>query len=401
MGPRLGHLAVTAAALVLLAGCSAAPSRTYEGVTDAGEPDGADTLDDPDGTIPRLRIELAADGYSKPLFVTHAGDGSGRFFVVEQAGRIRVSDGPGGPAGVYLDIRDAVSSGGERGLLSAAFSPDFASDRALYVYYTDLAGDTVVSRLRESDGRADPGSEEVLLSIDQPYSNHNGGQLAFGADGYLYVGTGDGGSADDPQDNAQDPYSLLGKLLRLDVSGDGPYSIPADNPWADGAGAAPEVWALGLRNPWRFSFDRETGDLWIGDVGQNAREEIDFQPAASDGGENYGWRVFEGTRVSAPGDPSPKSPVMPVTEYGREEGFSVTGGYVYRGPSMPGLTGVYLFADYGSGTVWGLLRSGSDRERVTLFETDLAVSSFGEDEDGELYLADLASGGVYTIVGTD
>jgi glucose/arabinose dehydrogenase len=384
---------------ILLAGCSGGPvADTYEGLTPSQDGPAADepTAADP---LPAMRLELAWSGFEQPLYLTHAHDGSERVFVVEKGGRV-IAISPDGSRSTYLDVSDAVSTNSERGLLSIAFSPRAAADARVYLDYTDRDGTTVVSRMLERDGRADPSTEEVLLTVEQPYSNHNGGQLAFGPDGYLYVGLGDGGSGGDPEDNGQDPTTLLGTILRLDVSGTSGYAIPPDNPFA-GGGGAPEVWAYGLRNPWRFSFDRETGDLWIGDVGQNAWEEIDFQSADSDGGENYGWRVFEGTHLFAPDDPRPKSPVEPVHEYVHDEGSSVTGGFVYRGEDIPGLRGWYVFGDYTSGAVWGLRRDGTDVEVRDLFETELSLASFGEDVSGELYAVDIRGGAVYRLVAAD
>jgi glucose/arabinose dehydrogenase len=392
-------------ALVAAAGCSQPPAETYQGVGDAGADDadagGEDVAGESAGDvpIPPLRLDLRWDGFEQPLHLTHAGDGSGRVFVSEKTGRAYSIDA-GGTRALYLDLSADVSTNSERGLLSIAFSPAFADDAAVYASYTDRTGTSIVSRFTEVAGRLDAGSETVLLAIEQPYANHNGGLIAFGPDGHLYVGLGDGGSGGDPGNRAQDQTTLLGKMLRIDVSGAG-YAIPPDNPFADGADGRPEIWALGLRNPWRFSFDRVSGDLWIGDVGQNAWEEIDRQPGSSDGGENYGWRVFEGTHVFEPDDPAPKAPVEPVHEYPRGDGVSVTGGFVYRGEAMPGLQGVYVFGDYGSGTVWGLEARDGAWERTTLFDTDLSIASFGEDESGELYVIDIASGGIYGLVAAD
>jgi glucose/arabinose dehydrogenase len=245
---------------------------------------------------PEIGLSIAYEGFSRPVQMTHAGDGSGRLFVVEQWGRIQVIEDGEILETPFLDISDRVSCCGESGLLGLAFPPGFSVKRYFYVNYTDIDGDTVVARyhLSGDDNLADADSEEVILTIDQPFGNHNGGQLAFGPDGYLYIGTGDGGSAGDPNNRAQDRLSLLGKILRIDVeSGQRPYSVPPSNPFADLDDAQPEIWALGLRNPWRFSFDRETGDLYIGDVGQNSFEEVNVQLASSNGGENYGWRTFE------------------------------------------------------------------------------------------------------------
>ncbi len=308
----------------------------------------------------------------------------------------------------FLDLAGQMeTSGSEQGLLSMAFDPDYAENGRFYVGYTGLDSTNVISRFEVSAGDpnlADADSERVLISVADPYRNHNGGLVAFGPDGYLYAGLGDGGSGGDPEENAQDVSALLGKILRLDVSGefdsDEPaYRIPDDNPFVNQDGAAPEIWSYGFRNPWRFSFDRENGDLYIGDVGQNAWEEINFQPAESTGGENYGWNLLEGTHCFPEGaDCDPEGTVLPVAEYGHDLGYSVTGGYVYRGESAPDLVGVYVFADYGSGHVWGLARDGYGAWQTSEpVETDLRVSSFSEDASGELYVTSF-DGTVYRVV---
>lgn len=349
-----------------------------------------------------LGFELIADGFSQPLFVTGAGDGSGRLFVVEKTGRVMIVREGKRLEQPLLDLSGAVSTESERGLLGLAFPPDFLGTGVFYVDYTDRNGDTVVSRLAASGDSARQDSEEILLRIAQPYSNHNGGMLAFGPDGYLYIGTGDGGSGGDPQSNGQSLDTLLGKLLRIDVStraAQARYGIPSDNPFIDRSGARPEIWALGLRNPWRFSFDRETGDLWIGDVGQNEYEEINLQPAGSVGGENYGWNLYEGTHRFRAGPNTPTAGLMmPVIEYDHSAGRSVTGGYVYRGESIRGLAGAYVYGDFASGRVWGVRGTRSRKESREFDDTAFAISSFGEDDEGELYLTDLSGGAVYRIV---
>lgn len=330
-----------------------------------------------------------------------AGAGEGRLLVLEQPGRVRlVLDGVL-QADPFLDITDRVGSqGNEQGLLGIALHPRFAENGFFYLNYTDRAGTTVVSRFQTlADGaRADPASERILLTIEQPYANHNGGSLAFGPDGMFYIGTGDGGSAGDPQGNGQKLTTLLGKLLRIDVDGGDPYAIPADNPFADGPRGRGEIWAYGLRNPWRFSFDRLTGDLWIADVGQNAWEEINFQPAGAPGGVNYGWNFREGAHPYRGEPPAGLLLTDPVAEYPHPEGCSVTGGFVYRGEKFPEFFGIYLYGDYCNGRVWGLLRQpdGSWQSQL-LFETGTYLSSFGEDVRGELYLLDQRSGSVLTL----
>ncbi|MGH9204833.1 MAG: PQQ-dependent sugar dehydrogenase, partial [Vicinamibacterales bacterium] len=299
------------------------------------------------------------------MYLAHTGDGSGRLFVVEQRGRIYVIENGRRLETPFLDLTSLVSATGyERGLLSIAFHSDYASNGLFFVDYTRQSdGATVIARYHVSDDPnvADSDSGEILLTIDQPEANHNGGLVKFGPDGYLYIGMGDGGGAGDRHGtigNGQDPNALLGKMLRIDVNGGEPYAIPPSNPFANGTNARPEIWATGMRNPWRFSFDRTTGDLFIADVGQSAYEEINFQPASSSGGENYGWRIMEGAHCFNPGSGCDQSGLtLPVAEYGRQGGCSVTGGYVYRGSALPEWQGVYFYADFCSGEVWGLLRN--------------------------------------------
>jgi glucose/arabinose dehydrogenase len=345
-------------------------------------------------------LELVADGFDQPVQVVDPGDGSGRLFVVEQPGRIRIVDDGQVVPEPFLDISDLVGCCGERGLLSVAFHPDYATTGDVFVDYTDRNGDTVVARYHVSTtdpNRLDATSTESILTVDQPAANHNGGLLLFGPkDGDLYIGLGDGGGGNGQ--NGQDLSTLLGKILRIDVDGPagGPlYAVPPDNPFVDRPGARPEIWALGVRNPWRFSFDRVTGDLWIGDVGSATYEEVNFQPATSAGGENYGWDAMEGTTCRVAGGCDAFVP--PVSGFDRDEGCVVTGGYVYRGSAMPDLHGVYLFADYCSGRVWGLIRDTSSAwRRLGPVETGLRISSFGEDATGELYVVDI-EGAIYRL----
>jgi len=348
-------------------------------------------------------LQKIVDGLRRPTYLTHAGDGSGRLYITEQPGRVRVLQDGQLLATPFLDLTDRVGSrANERGLLSIAFSPDFPQSRRFFVNYTAHNGHTVVSGfIADADGlTADAASEWEVLRIEQPYANHNGGQITFGPDGMLYVGMGDGGSAGDPQNFAQNMRSLLGKMLRIDVSAssaDQPYRVPADNP-SLGAEARPEIWASGLRNPWRFSFDRLTGDLFIADVGQNKVEEVNFQPARR-GGQNYGWKFREGFEPFA-GDPGQIALTDPIHQYThREGGCSVTGGYVYRGAALPALVGAYIYGDYCSGLIWALRRNGAGEwQNETLFSTAANISSFGEDEAGELYVLD-HGGAIYKLVG--
>ena len=345
---------------------------------------------------------VVVEGLDQPLYLTNAGDG--RLFIVEKEGAIRlVQDGrlldeP------FLDIRDRVNAdSSERGLLSVAFHPDYAQNGRFFVNYTNLAGNTAVSAFQvgSSPNQADPGSESILLTIRQPYANHNGGQLQFGPDGYLYIGMGDGGSGGDPQGNGQNPSTMLGALLRLDVdqaADAAQYGIPADNPFVADAAKLPEIWATGLRNPWRFSFDRATGDLLIADVGQNQWEEVNFLPAGSPGGSNFGWNIMEGTHCYDRNTCDQTGLVLPVIDYRHEQGrCSITGGYVYRGSQFPTLGGVYFFGDYCSGEIWGMTAGEDGRfSAQVLYRSPSRIASFGEDAAGELYVVDI-SGGIYQI----
>lgn len=344
-------------------------------------------------------------GLKKPVFVTHAGDGSGRLFIVEQAGRILVAENGRVRETPFLNIRNKVNTNGsERGLLSVAFHPDYKTNGTFFVYYTGLPdGGTVVERYHVSNDPnvADENSAQMVLQFDQPEPNHNGGMLAFGPDGYLYVGLGDGGGAGDRHGavgNGQNLDTLLGKILRLDVTGD-TYRVPANNPFVGQANVKPEIWAYGLRNPWRFSFDRATGDLYIADVGQSNKEEIDFQPASSGGGENYGWRIMEGDECyDAAQDCKRGDLIAPIAVYSHDLGCSVTGGYVYRGQLYPWLVGKYIFADYCTGIVWTTARDANgkwDTNQAGKF--DDTISSFGQDEAGELYVVGHGNGVIYKL----
>jgi glucose/arabinose dehydrogenase len=347
-----------------------------------------------------LRLVPLAAGFDGPTGIVNAGDGSRRLFILEQAGTIRVVQGEAVLATPFLDLSDQVGTQhNEQGLLGLAFHPDYASNGIFFVHYSDLDGNTVISRFTVSDDPnvADADSEEPILQHEQPAGNHNGGQLAFGPDGYLYIGLGDGGGSGDRFDNAQNLGTLLGALLRVDVDGGAPYAVPADNPFVEDPDALGELWAYGLRNPWRFSFDRDTGALYIADVGQSAYEEIDFQAANSGGGENYGWPIMEGTHCYRAEECEQEGFVLPIAEYGHEDGCSVTGGYVYRGATWPALDGVYIFGDYCSGLIWGLFPVGDAVEMTLLLESGIMLSAFGEDEAGELYVVDHDDGGLYFV----
>jgi len=349
-----------------------------------------------------LTLEPLAEGLAKPVFAGHAGDGSGRIFVLEQAGRIVALNADGSQPQTFLDIRERVgSSASEQGLLGLAFDPQFLANGRLFVNYTDKNGDTVIARFQANPERtaADPASETTLLTAAQPATNHNGGILAFGPDGYLYAGLGDGGGADDRYENGQDLGTILGTLLRLDVSGEGAV-VPADNPFVGAENARPEIWAYGLRNPWRFSFDRLTGELWIADVGQNQWEEVNVQPAGSRGGENYGWPIMEGTHCFQASTCAQEGLILPATEYSHDLGCSITGGYVYRGVAQPALHGVYFYGDYCTGRIWGLAPAADGGwQPAELLKSDAQISSFGETEDGELLVVDYA-GNLFRLVDT-
>ncbi len=335
-----------------------------------------------------LRTRQIVAGIPSPTDIQNAGDGSGRLFLAQQNGIVRIFRDGALLAQPFLDIRAKTTGSGERGLLGLAFPPGFAQKQRFYVNYTNLKGDTVIALYRVSANPdiADVTSETVLLTVAQPFENHNGGQVRFGPDGFLYAGMGDGGSGGDPMGNGQNLGTLLAKMLRIDVESEpGIVKIPPTNPFVNRTGARPEIWAYGLRNPWRFSFDRSTGNLWIGDVGQDQYEEIDFQPASSTGGENYGWNRMEGLHCYLPGC-SMAGITLPVAEYSHTSECSVTGGFVYRGNVSPGLRGLYLYADYCSGRILGLERRGTVWVNQELLRTGLAIRTFGEDETGEIYL---------------
>lgn len=354
-----------------------------------------------------LKLELVplVTDLKRPTFITGANDGSNRLFFIEQQGRIYYVDAGSDRKHLFLDIRDVVNdTGNEQGLLGLAFHPDFKNNGLFFIDYSNAAGDNVLARYHVSADptQADAASAKILLTIPGLEPNHNGGMLAFGPDGYLYIGTGDGGGGGDRHGtigNGQNRNTLLGKILRLDVNGDA-YRVPDDNPFVNDANALPEIWAYGFRNPWRFSFDRAAGDLYIADVGQGSYEEIDFQPASSKGGENYGWRIMEGAHCYNPKENCDTSgSVEPIFDYTHDLGCSVTGGYVYRGVKFPSLVGQYLFADYCTGVVWATSRAPNgtwNTRQVARF--DDTISSFGQDDAGELYVAGHRSGTIYKLI---
>jgi len=344
--------------------------------------------------------------FQRPVGIYTPPDGTRRLFVLEQAGVIRVFPDEAGTSGseVFLDIRDRVNDGGnEEGLLGMAFHPDFATNGRFYLDYTaDGPRRTVVAGFRldlSEANRGDPASEEIVLEVPQPYANHNGGQIAFGPDGFLYIGLGDGGSGGDPQGNGQNPATLLGSILRIDVDARSAirgYGIPADNPFAgNGQGYREEIFAYGFRNPWRFSFDPPTGDLWAGDVGQNRIEEID----RVERGGNYGWNTMEGNECYEPSSGCDRAGlVLPVTQYTHQEGNSVTGGFVYRGSGIPALQGRYVYGDFGSGRIWALdASSPADPNPRQILDTNLNIASFGLDPSGELLICAF-DGKIYRLV---
>lgn len=379
--------------LVAVPGCS--EENSVLPITSSGD-------GDTNNPTPEVSTVTVASGLSQPVFICSPPDDHERLFIVEKAGRIKILRGGAILPTPFLDIVDRVGSGGnEQGLLGMAFDPDFASNGFFYVNYTDKTGSTVVARFGVSANAdvADVAGEGLILKVSQPFANHNAGMLAFSpVDGYLYIGLGDGGSGGDPRDNAQNPATALGKMLRVDVRQGLPYSVPDDNPYRGRADTLDEIWSFGLRNPWRYSFDRSTGDLYIGDVGQNRIEEIDYSPASSTGRENYGWRLKEGSDCFNPSQNCDGGLTLtdPIHQYSHSDPSSpcsVTGGYVYRGTAFPELAGTYFFGDYCSGEVWSLRYGGNTvtdfRDRTSeLGLSGVALASFGEDAAGELYIVD-------------
>ena len=346
-------------------------------------------------SFPPIQLTLLAGGLTQPVGLTHAGDGSGRLFIIEQPGRIRIVKNGRVQPTAFLDLSRTVTAGGERGLLGMAFHPKFSTNGRFFVNYTrrtDGGLQTFISEFHTdpTSDRAAWAGERVVMTVAQPYDNHNGGHLAFGPDGYLYIGLGDGGSANDPHNNGQTLSTLLGKMLRIDVdrrTGSNAYAIPPDNPFIGNKNAAPEIWAYGFRNPWRYAFDPATGRLYAGDVGQKAREEINLVEK----GRNYGWRIMEGT-VCTPGvNPACDTAglTLPILDYPRTDGTVVVGGAVYRGRAIPSLCGAYLYGDFGNGRLWGLRDDGAKiTAQALLLDTGRPISAFGEDEQRELYVVD-------------
>ena len=382
---RLLHLAAGASALALIAGSTTAQNLSTVKVAHAGS-------------------------LSSPLDLTSP-PGDPRLFVVEQnAADIEIIH-PDSSQNKFLDLSGKTSTGGERGLLGLAFHPDYASNGRFFVAYTRNNGNVRIEEYAVDStdpNLADPNQVQTIIVIPQPFSNHNGGCIKFGSDGMLYVGTGDGGSGNDPGNRAQDGQELLGKMLRFDVDIPSPF-IPNDNPFVGDPNVRDEIWALGLRNPWRFSFDRATGDLWIGDVGQNAREEVHWAPGTSAGAENYGWRCMEGFNCTGLSGCTCNDPILedPVHDYSHGFGCSITGGYAYRGP-IAGIQGTYFFGDYCSGRIWSFDWDGSSMSNFTERTAELdppggdsinRISSFGEDADGNLYIVDIQDGQIFMVVG--
>lgn len=358
-------------------------------------------------TLPQLKVEDFMEGFTQPLGIENCGDS--RLFIVEQGGKIWITNPDGQKLAVpYLDISNKVyTEGDEQGLLGLTFDPDYATNGYFYVNYTSKTkGNTSISRFTVNPmnpNKADKNTELVLLRVKQPFENHNGGQLRFGPDGYLYIGLGDGGDGGDPFMNAQDPTVLLGKMLRIDVHGDMPYSIPDSNPYKYTAGYKPEIYALGLRNPWRFSFDDLTGDLWLADVGQDKYEEINFQAGMTAGGQNYGWDCKEGKHRFEPENCSPSDNLTnPIVEYPHMGGdCTVVGGFVYRGTMYPNMMGNYFYVDYCSGKFRMVYKTGDMWHNEQLLEADpFEYVTFGEDMYGELYVADIVGGEIYKLIDT-
>lgn len=381
--------------VLLVAGCT---------TSEPGAPEGEDEGEEDVGALGDVALERVATGFHQPLHVTNAEDGSDRLFVVEQPGTVWIIQDGETLEEPFLDIRERVNDAGfEQGLLGLAFPPDYEASGVFYVTYTATMGTSILARYEVAEDDANEGleeTEEILLEIMQPFQNHNGGHVAFGPEGYLYYGMGDGGAAGDPQQNAQNTGTLLGTMMRIDVSPSTGYEVPDDNPFVGDPQGEDEIWAYGLRNPWRWSFDAATGDLYIGDVGQDEWGEVNHQPADSEGGENYGWNVYEGEEKYFLGPPESTAPdaVFPVAAYSIQGGdCSIIGGHVYRGQAVPQLEGLYVLGDYCSGMLRLLEETGDGWELEEWRETELSITSFGVDEAQELYVVD-QQGGVFRFV---
>jgi glucose/arabinose dehydrogenase len=417
---RSGSALLAVAVVVVAAGCDRPPSSpttppasetlpptTSPGPTATPAPSPTETASPSSALIqPRVGLQTVVGGLDSPVDVAAEAGADGRLFVVEQSGRIRIVRGGALVAQPFLDISDRIAAGGERGLLGLALHPDFPNDPRFFVDYTDKDGDTVVSSFEQSldADAADPESERVLLTVKQPFANHNGGAVAFGPDGDLYIALGDGGSGGDPQGNGRSLTTHLAKILRIGVdvpTGKTPaYTIPADNPFADGAGGAlPEIWLTGLRNPWRMHFDPANGDLWIGDVGQGAWEEIDVARAGI-GGLDYGWNTMEGAHCYQPASGCDQTGLsLPVTEYDHSLGCAVIGGVVARGDAQPPFAGWYFFSDSCSGNIWATdPSSDAFRDPILILESGRSISAFGQDAAGNVYLTDLREGSLLELV---
>jgi len=387
-------------------GASTAPASVPTTSVGPATPNPSSSTSEPPGAAPHLGLETVVSGLQSPLDIAWRPDDPATVFVVEQGGQVRIVREGKVVGTPFLDIRGLVTAGGEQGLLGLAFHPD-PTDPRFFLYYTALDGQEIVASyttLSNDRDRADPDSARVLLRMDDPFPNHNGGGLAFGPDGYLYISTGDGGGGGDPLDSGRHLDTLLAKILRIDVNAQGtggvPYGIPDDNPFLEVTGARPEIWLTGLRNPWRIRFDRATGDLWIGDVGQNEREEIDVARAGI-GGLDFGWNIMEGTFCYRDGGTNCLTDelTLPVTEYGHDQGCSVIGGTVYRGEGQPRLRGWYVLSDNCSGRFWVLDPDRDDLRAPTFaLDSNRSVSAIGEDASGELYATDLGGGELLRIV---
>jgi glucose/arabinose dehydrogenase len=355
---------------------------------------------------PKIEFTQFAAGLASPTNIIASSDISdARLFVTEQTGKIQTIDQQGKLGSQpFLDITSKVQNTGEMGLLGLAFHPSFLQNGYFYVNYVDKEQNTVIARYstNKQTKLGDPTTEKVILKLKQPYANHNGGGLQFGPDGYLYIGMGDGGSAGDPQNRAQDKTSLFGKMLRLDVDKGDPYSVPGSNPFISDLTVKPEIWAAGLRNPWRFSFDKATGDLYIADVGQGEIEEINYQAAANKAGQNYGWRCFEGSKpYNTAGCDDASQYTKPIVEYTHaDKRCSVTGGYVYRGTTEKALNSKYFYGDYCGGQVYYAAKQNGTWVVTLAATTAYAISTFGQDQSGNLYLADYSTGTIYRLQDT-